>query len=44
MRPCQHLLPLKKTDPPLPDPWTAFLKVKFHKVLSKPFEIQRVRK
>ncbi|KAG2030510.1 CPSF A subunit region-domain-containing protein [Suillus americanus] len=30
------------THPPLPNLRTAFLKVKFHKVVSKTFEIQRV--
>jgi cleavage and polyadenylation specificity factor subunit 1 len=32
----------EQADPPLPNPRTAFLKVKFHKVVSKTFEIQRV--
>ncbi|KAG1848301.1 CPSF A subunit region-domain-containing protein [Suillus subalutaceus] len=32
----------EQADPLLPNPRTAFLKVKFHKVVSKTFEIQRV--
>jgi cleavage and polyadenylation specificity factor subunit 1 len=31
----------EQSDPPLPNPQTAFLKVEFHKVVSKTFEIQR---
>ncbi|KAG2029284.1 CPSF A subunit region-domain-containing protein [Suillus americanus] len=31
----------EQSDPPLPNPRTAFLKVEFHKVVSKTFEIQR---
>jgi len=31
----------EQADPPPPNPRTSFLKVKFHKVVSRTFEIQR---